>query len=140
MTFNIQFIDGNKGQISLGDTIETFIAVFDYWSAKEYEGQWKEAANTILGQEGVEAFFTNIHSPEVANYYSGWIALKTDDQVMFTEMLFLKDNHDLAELLNPAIRQQILSEELNSIKSNDSISKWFVPLSSLKEYASKVNI
>jgi len=103
--FDIEFInetieEGGEilqlGNITLGEVTEGFTASLSFWSIKDYQKQWLEAARRLLETDSPSAFISCMYDPEKANFINWWPVWRTSPFAVFQEQLFFmnQDSED----------------------------------------------
>jgi hypothetical protein len=134
MAFNIKFEDEGLGKIILGSFEEKFEFNCSFWTQCDYQKDWKETAEDILGDLGYGVFFTAIQEPADSNFFRGWIAWKEDSKVIFTEKIFLEEQYDLNKLLKREYRYKAISEDIADTKSDIQVSKWTISMEEVQNF------
>jgi len=124
------------GEIVIGDYIEMFEASTSYWTADDYQKQWKQAIERIVNGEAKSRLITTMYDPVKANFIFCWPIYREGMRVYFQNQMLLMENQDFPlDLKNTFLNiedRQILNDE------GLSISEWEVSVFDLKDFLMRV--
>ena len=106
---------GNRvGSIAIDSHIERFRSPVAYWSLRDYERQWIEAAHRLLADYDT-VFLTSVADPAQVEVIRGWPMWREDEIIYVHERLFvlnqLEAKFDPAEpYSHVGARQQISAD------------------------------
>ena len=120
------------GQITIGSFREKFEIVFEYWSSKQYEQQWREAIERVINNRNTSCLVTSITDPASANSIFLWPMYPVDNMIAIQNHLLFMD--DLSEPFDPSdpyrfVRpREILSDE------GGRISEWLTTFEEMRAW------
>jgi hypothetical protein len=102
MSFNITFTGDTAedddlvavGEIVLGDDREYFHAPVHYWSARDYEENWRAALQRLVDGEEVSCLITSMFDAKYSNFITTWPLYRIGDQVYVQNHIVFRDELD----------------------------------------------
>jgi hypothetical protein len=122
----------SRGQITLGEFSEEFVAPLVFWTVDEYRKQWREAAKRILNSYENSCFVTAMRKSPFDGAIFLWPAYKDGEAVHVQQKLVLPGTVEGSfDPLNPhaqVTKRQTLSED------GKLISEWQVSVEDFAHY------
>jgi hypothetical protein len=105
------------GRTELGSWVEQFLAPLDRWQRFDYERQWIEAAQRLLGPAARAGFFTSA-------FHLWWVMWREGEEVIVQEHLLTPEQ--LATITDWRVTPYQLIEDRCSVSEDGTpISEWF---------------
>jgi CdiI N-terminal domain len=118
--------DGLRGRTTLGDYTEEFLAPLDHWSRSDYERQWFEAANRVLGEAARAAFFT-------AAFRFWWTMWRESEVILVHEELLTPER--LAHVTDYGVVPYHLIEDRRTHSEDGApISEWQITVADVRGF------
>ena len=100
MSFAIGFLSAShkqakcatRGQITIGDFTESFMAPLAFWSTSDYQAQWKAGLLRILKGAAKSCLITEVHSPSGNPHVMWWLLYRSGTSVFIQNNLLLPRN------------------------------------------------
>jgi hypothetical protein len=112
------------GRITIGGFTEDFMAYLEYWSAPDYEAQWKDAIRRVVSGSAVEALITDMHDLRTAHHLVSWPMYREGARVFVQNRLLLLSNFGRPLQLDQLIGKLGNRQTIN--KDGQQISEWLV--------------
>ncbi len=131
----LETVDGAlfyRGQITIGDYTESFLAAGWLWTPERYENQWRAAVAAVLGSPGKSAFVTSFTHPD-AHHNVIWPAWRMGDRVEIQNRLLLRE---IAGILDVDRIHEVVGEHQLRSEDGEEISNWSLPVADLAAFAS----
>ncbi|MBV9025512.1 MAG: hypothetical protein JO362_17370 [Streptomycetaceae bacterium] len=140
MSFNITFTGETAedddlvavGEITLGEDWERFHAPVHYWSARDYEKNWRTALKRLVDGEEVSCLITSMFEAKYSNFITTWPLYRIGDQVYVHNQIVFRD--ELDQPYDEA--KPWLSVGPRETVSDDGrpISEWIVSLDDVRKF------
>jgi hypothetical protein len=120
---------GLWGRVTLGTSVEDFLAPLSLWSREEYEQQWREAATRLLNGEERTAFFTSA--------FQFWWAMWQDEGDIRVHEEFLTAERLSVLGQTPDTSRapyELLGEYRRTTEDGEAISEWRLSINDLERF------
>ncbi len=124
-----------RGAIRIGDFDEEFELSLEFWSAEDYERQWRQALEALIDGADRAALISSMTDPRSANFLFWWPAYRDGDDVIFQSgVLFLED---LDDTFDPARWDAHVPPRERVAETGEPISEWRVPLTDIRNFVGR---
>jgi hypothetical protein len=124
-----------SGVLVLGEANEHFTASLYQWSKEDYQRQWRQAVEVLLGGKDMAALITEYLGPEIATHLEWWPMYLVGEKVFLQNHLLFCDQLPGSFSVKNAF--SFLRDRHTTNEQGETISEWSVCLSEVEVFARK---
>jgi len=120
------------GKIKVGDYAETFVSSLVCWTAADYQRQWLEACERLVGGESVSALIVSYVNPALSEFLVWWPLYRDGDVVHVQNELLIYE-----QVPTPFVVEDPWSSVRERLIANDDgmeISEWDTQIQSIRDF------
>lgn len=120
------------GKITLGEDWELFHAPVHYWSAHDYEENWRAALKRLVDGEEISCLITNMFEAKYSNFITTWPLYRIGDRVHVQNRIIFRD--ELDRPFDEAKPWLSVSPRETVNEDGREISEWVVSLEDVRQF------